>query len=141
VASGELDRKAGASVGHPDSLETNHPPLATPQLFFLVRWSTSPVRESSAACVESREVMPRPMMRLPPVDPEDLDEPDALRALVDRDEPEAPRALLSLLPLLPLLLEPLPLLPLAPRAPLLELPFPLLALIPPLLRFGMSILG
>ena len=34
-----------------------------------------------------------------------------------------------------------PLLPLAPRAPLLELPFPLLALIPPLLRFGMSILG
>ena len=47
---------------------------------------------------------------------------------------------LPLLPLFPLLLEPL-LLPLALRAPLLELPFPLLALIPPLLRFGMSILG
>jgi hypothetical protein len=133
-----LDRKAGASAGHPDLLATNHPPLATHQLFFLVRWSTSPVRESSAACVESSEVMPRPMTRRPPVEPEEPDEPDALRALVDRDEPEAPRALLPLLPLLPLLLEPPPL---APRAPLLELPFPLLAPIPPLLRFGMSILG
>ena len=50
--------------------------------------------------------------------------------------------LLPLLLLFPLLLEALPPLPpLAPRAPLLELPFPLLALIPPLLRFGMSILG
>ena len=73
--------------------------------------------------------MPRPMTRLPLVDPEVPDDPAALRALVDRDEPEAPRALLPLL------------LPLAPRAPLLELPFPLLALIPPLLRFGMSVLG
>ena len=83
--------------------------------------------------------MPRPMTRFPLVDPEDPDDPDALRAVVDRDKPEAPRALLPLLLLFPLLLEPL-LLPLAPRAPLLELPFPLLALIPPLLRFGMSIL-
>ena len=80
--------------------------------------------------------MPRPMTRLPLVDPEEPDDPDALRALVERDEPEALRALLLLL--FPLLLEPLPL---APRAPLLELPFPLLALIPPLLRFGMSFLG
>jgi hypothetical protein len=76
------------------------------------------------------------MTRFPLVDPEELDDPDALRALVERDEPEAPRELLPLL--FPLLLEPLPL---ALRAPLLELPFPLLALIPPLLRFGMSILG
>jgi len=78
------------------------------------------------------------MTRLPLVDPEEPDDPDALRALVERDEPEALRALLPLPLLLPLLLEPLPL---APRAPLLELPFPLLALIPPLLRFGMSFLG
>lgn len=86
--------------------------------------------------------MPRPMTRRPLVDPEELDDPDALRALVERDEPEAPRALLlPLLPLFPLLLEPLPPLLLAPRVPLLEPPFPLLALIPPLLRFGMSILG
>jgi len=84
--------------------------------------------------------MPRPMMRLPLVDPEVPADPDALRALVDRDEPEAPRALLPLLLLFPLLLVPLLPLPLAPRAPLLELPFPLLAPIPPLLRFGMSIL-
>jgi len=96
------------------------------------------VRESSAACVESSEVIPRPMTRRPPVD---ADDPDAPFPLAERDEPEAPRALLPLLPLFPLLLEPLPLLPLVPRAPLLELPFPLLALIPPLLRFGMSILG
>ena len=83
--------------------------------------------------------MPRPMTRLPLVEPEELDDPDdALRAVVERDEPEALRELLPLLLLFPLLLE---LLPLAPRAPLLELPFPLLALIPPLLRFGMSILG
>ena len=82
--------------------------------------------------------MPRPMTRRPVVDPEDPDDPDAPRALVERDEPEAPRALLLLF--FPLLLEPL-LLPLAPRAPLLALPFPLLAPIPPLLRFGMSILG
>ena len=82
--------------------------------------------------------MPRPMTRFPLVDPEELDDPEALRALVERDEPEAPR---ELLPLFPLLLEPELPLPLALRAPLLELPFPLLALIPPLLRFGMSILG
>jgi hypothetical protein len=43
------------------------------------------------------------------------------------------RALLLLLPADFLLLE--------PRAPLLEPPFPPLALIPPLLRFGMVILG
>jgi len=96
------------------------------------------VRESSAACVESSDVMPRPMTRFPLVDPEALDDPDALRALVEREEPEALRDLLPLLPPFPLLLEALPL---ALRAPLLELPFPLLALIPPLLRFGMSILG
>jgi len=82
--------------------------------------------------------MPRPMTRFPLVDPEALDDPDALRALVEREEPEALRDLLPLLPPFPLLLEALPL---ALRAPLLELPFPLLALIPPLLRFGMSILG
>jgi hypothetical protein len=117
---------------------TVHRPPSTDYGFFLVRWSTSPVRESSAACVESSEVMPRPMTRRPVVDPEEPDDPDALRAPVERDEPEAPRALLPLLPLLPLLLEPLPL---ALRPPLLELPFPLLAPIPPLLRFGMLILG
>lgn len=77
--------------------------------------------------------MPRPMTRRPLADPEVPDDPDALRALVERDEPEAPLELLF-----PLLAEPLPL---ALRAPLLELPFPLLALIPPLLRFGMSVLG
>ena len=68
-----------------------------------------------------------------------LEEPEALRALLERDELEALRALLLLL--LPcdfLLLE---LLLLEPRAPLLELPFPPLALIPPLLRFGMVLLG
>jgi len=99
-----------------------------PYDFFLVRWSTSPVRESSAACVESSEVIPRPITRRPL---EELEEPEALRALLEREDPEP---LLALLPLpcdLPLLLE--------PRAPLLELPLPPLALIPPLLRFGMVI--
>ena len=77
--------------------------------------------------------MPRPMTRRPVVDPEAPDDPDALRAPVERDGPEALRALLPLLPPLPL--------PLALRPPLLELPFPLLAPVPPLLRFGMLILG
>ena len=67
-----------------------------------------------------------------------LEEPEALRALLERDELEALRALLLLLPCDFLLLE---LLLLEPRAPLLELPFPPLALIPPLLRFGMVLLG
>ena len=82
--------------------------------------------------MESRDVIPRPITRRPVEDP---DEPEALRELLERDELEALRALLLLL-LLPddfLLLE--------PRAPLLELPFPPLALIPRLLRFGMMILG
>ena len=63
-----------------------------------------------------------------------LDEPEALRELPERDELEALRAL-------PLLLLPGDFLLLEPRAPLLELPFPPLALTPPLLRFGMMILG
>jgi hypothetical protein len=88
-----------------------------------VRWSTSPVLESSAAWVESSEVMPRPMTRRPVVEPA---EPDALR-----DPPVLALLLLALFP------EP----PLELRAPLLELPFPLLAPIPPLLRFGMLTLG
>jgi hypothetical protein len=67
--------------------------------------------------------MPRPMTRRPVVE---LDDPDALRP--------APALPLLLLPLFP---EP----PLELRAPLLELPFPPLAPIPPLLRFGMLILG
>ena len=49
------------------------------------------------------------------------------------EEPEALRALPTLLPCDLLLLEPL--------APLLEPPLPLLALVPPLLRFGMLVLG
>lgn len=76
---------------------------------------------------------------------EEPDEPEALRDEPD-DEPEALRALLLPRPfdalLLELLVRPLPLFP------LLELLFPPLALIPlrpllpvpPLLRFGMSIL-
>ena len=63
-----------------------------------------------------------------------LEEPEALRELLERDELEALRALL-------LLLLPGDFLLLEPRAFLLELPFPPLALIPPLLRFGMVILG
>jgi len=78
--------------------------------------------------------MPRPMTRRPLVLPPA--ELDALREPVVRDEPEALRALL--LPLLfPLLLELL----LELRDPLLELSFPPLAFIPPLLRFGMLILA
>jgi len=109
------------------------PPLATQlafQDFLRVLSSTSPVRESSAACVESSDVIPRPMTRRPPVE---LEEPEALRELLERDEVEALRALLTFL------LDDL--LRLEPLAPLLELPFPPLALIPPLLRFGMLILG
>lgn len=114
------------------------------QLFFLVLSSTSPVLESRAACVESSEVIPRPMTRrLPRVEPEEPDEPEALRG----DEAEALRALL-----LPPLFDRLPLLVLLDRPllllPLLELLLPPLALIPPrpllpvppLLRFGMMIL-
>lgn len=82
--------------------------------------------------------MPRPMTRFPLVELELDDPPEALRELLERDEPDALRALLLLL--FPLLLELLPELPLALRDPLLELPFPPLALIPPLLRFGMSVL-
>jgi hypothetical protein len=74
--------------------------------------------------------MPRPITRRPPVE---LEEPEALRELPERDEPEALRALLAFLPCGLLLLEPLAL--------LLDPPFPLLALIPPLLRFGMLTLG
>jgi hypothetical protein len=74
------------------------------------------VRESSAAWVESREVIPRPITRRPLDEPEEL---DALRELL----------------LLPCDLPP------ELRAPLLELPFPPLALVPPLFRFGMLILG
>lgn len=81
--------------------------------------------------------MPRPITRLPLPDP---DEPEALRLPLERDEPEALRALL-LPPLFPRLLEVLLELLLELRAPLLLLPFPPLALIPPLLRFGMLILG
>jgi hypothetical protein len=124
-------------------LATHHSSLAC-QLFFLVLSSTSPVRESSAACVESSDVMPRPITRRPPrVVPE---EPEALRADEPDVEPEALRELLlplfldRLLPLV-LLDRPLALLP------LLELLLPPLALIPPrllpvppLLRFGMLIL-
>jgi hypothetical protein len=62
-----------------------------------------------------------------------LEEPEALRELLEREELGVLRALLLLLPADFLLLE--------PRAPLLEPPFPPLALIPPLLRFGMVILG
>jgi hypothetical protein len=82
--------------------------------------------------------MPRPITRRPVGDPE-LDEPEgALRDPLERDDPDALRAfpvLLLLLRLFELLLDPL----LALREPLLELPFPPLAPIPPLLRFGMSI--
>ena len=79
--------------------------------------------------------MPRPITRLPLPDP---DEPEALRLPLERDEPEALRALLPLFPrLLDVVLELL----LELRAPWLLLPFPPLALIPPLLRFGMLILG
>ena len=79
--------------------------------------------------------MPRPMTRRPLEEPE-LEELDALRELLERDESEALRVLL-----LPVLF-PLPLdLLLALRDPLLELFFPPLALIPPLLRFGMLTLG
>jgi hypothetical protein len=53
---------------------------------------------------------------------------EALRELLVRDELEALRALLTFLPCDLLL-------------PLLEPPFPPLALVPPLLRFGMLILG
>lgn len=123
-------------------------PLATCQcqLFLRVLSSTSPVRESRAAWVESSEVMPRPMMRRPPrVEPEEPDEPEAPRA----DEPDVlPEALRALL--LPLLLERLLLVPLDRPLllPVLELLLPPLALIPPrpllpvppLLRFGMMIL-
>jgi hypothetical protein len=107
---------------------TSHAPRAYD--FLLVLSSTSPVRESSAACVESSDVIPRPITRRPPVE---LEEPEALRELLERDEVEALRALLAFLLCDLLRLEPL--------APLLELPFPPLALIPPLLRFGMLILG
>jgi len=93
------------------------------------------VRESSAACVESSDVIPRPITRRPVVELEPDDPPGALLELPERDDPEALRALL-LPPLFPLLLELLPEPPLALRDPLLELPFPPLALIPPLLRFG-----
>lgn len=82
--------------------------------------------------------MPRPITRRPVDDPEPDEPEDALREPLERDEPDALRALpvLLLLLLLPeLLLVPL----LALRDPLLELPFPPLAPIPPLLRFGMSI--
>ena len=65
-------------------------------------------------------------------DDEPDDEPEALRALLLRDRlplvPADPRLLL-LLPLLELLLPPLALIPLRPLLP-----------VPPLLRFGMSIL-
>jgi hypothetical protein len=74
--------------------------------------------------------MPRPITRRPVVELEEL---DALRELLEREDPDALRELLALLPFDLLLLE--------PREPLLELPFPPLALIPPLLRFGMLILG
>jgi hypothetical protein len=84
----------------------------------LVLSSTSPVLASSAACVESSDVIPRPITRRP---------------LVELAELVALRVLLALLPFDLLLLE--------PRDPLLDLPFPPLALIPPLLRFGMLILG
>lgn len=70
--------------------------------------------------------MPRPMTRRPPVELE----PEALRELLERDEPEALRALLAFLPCDLLL-------PLELLALLLELLFPPLALIPLLLRFGM----
>ena len=106
-------------------------PVPVPHYDFLrVLSSTSPVRESSAACVESRDVMPRPITRRPPVE---LEEPEALRELPERGEPEALRPPLTFFPCDLLLLEPLAL--------LLEPPFPPLALIPPLLRFGMLILG
>lgn len=142
---------------HSEFTNNQLPTTSNPdQLFFRVLSSTSPVRESSAACVESSDVIPRPMTRRPPrVEPEEPDEPDALRA----DEPEAePEALRELLPV-PLFLDrllllvpddPRPLLlRLLPEAllPLDELLFPPLALIPlrllpvpPLLRFGMMIL-
>ena len=75
------------------------------------------------------------MIRRPLDEPEEL---AALRGPVERDGPEALRALL--LPVDLLLDLPLDLLP-ELRDRLLELPFPPLALIPPLLRFGMLILG
>jgi hypothetical protein len=62
-----------------------------------------------------------------PADREEPDDPEALRELPERDEPDALRALLPLPLVFDLLLE-LP--------DLLELPRPPLALIPPLLRFG-----
>ena len=88
------------------------------------------MRESSAACVESSDVIPRPITRRPP---DELEEPEALRELLERDALEALFALPAFLPCDLLL-------PLEPFALLLEPPFPL-ALIPPLLRFGMLILG
>jgi hypothetical protein len=88
------------------------------------------VRESRAACVESSDVIPRPITRRPP---DELEEPEALRELLER-ELDALRALPAFLPCDLLL-------PLELFALLLELPFPPLAPIPPLLRFGMLILG
>ena len=104
------------------------PSPVPPQDFRRVLSSTSPVRESSAACVESSDVIPRPITRRPPEDPE------ALRELLERGELEALRAVPTFLPCDLLLLPEL-------FALLLELPLPPLALIPPLLRFGMFILG
>ena len=65
-------------------------------------------------------------------DPErdEPDDPDALRALLERDDPEALRVLLP---------PPLFDLPLELPDDRLELPRPPLALIPPLLRFGMVV--
>jgi hypothetical protein len=74
--------------------------------------------------------MPRPMTRRPLVpDDAERDDPDALLLPLDLDDPDALRALF-VPPFFDLLLE-------LPDA-LLELPRPPLALIPPLLFFGMS---
>jgi hypothetical protein len=57
--------------------EAERPPLEPPLVPALaprlrVRSSTSPVSALSAACVESSDVIPRPIVRLRPVDPEPL---------------------------------------------------------------------
>ena len=75
--------------------------------------------------MESSDVMPPPITRRPLEESVEL---AALRGPVERDGPDALRAF----PPVDLLLDLLPEL----RDRLLELPFPLLPLVPPLLRFG-----
>jgi hypothetical protein len=74
----------------PDELPEEAPRLR-------VRSSTSPVRASSAACVESSDVMPRPITRRP--DPPEAEELPVFAPLAFPDPP--PLALRPPLPLIP----------------------------------------